>query len=401
MIPGENLKFKHQRLEVPFRGYSSPGGDYSYMGCLNTKDQTVSIWDTATNTVAFTVTLASSKNFTSLFYRPIDKCVYVLGINWQDVIDLDPSSGTFGTVISSVANQIQTGVQANYLPPPLDAITPGRTTSYDFEILPVDKFTSTTYWLQTTRDKEARFGALPPRIGHTNQIVGSAYYPKNNMICAENQFYDIFRNQSRLKTDRRYIFRGNDIAAYTNGGTGTNGLAQGNVIPLLFKNFVLCNTGASVYVLRRDSMSNIFQTIGIGSGSNNKTLFAYDPSSRRVAVASKLSTTITIIELGFGQLTDLGDSSRSGVLASNETGTDDMVYNPSNKMLYLRGRRHGAAGETGVDRVYIYDLSQSLGSMYQSYITVGQGAGADRSAAYAPNVLFMTGNRSYESDHAI
>ena len=78
-----------------------------------------------------------------------------------------------------------------------------------------------------------------------------------------------------------------------------------------------------------------------------------------------------------------------------------MAFNPVYKKVYVQGRRHGASGETGVDKIYVYDLAQSLGSMYLGAITVGGNAGAERASAYAVNMIGFNGNRYFESDHAI
>lgn len=402
MIPSENLKFRHRRYDTPARGYRFPGGTYQYGFCLNSKDQTLSVWDCSTDTITATVTLASSKNFCCAFYRSIDKSVYVLGTSgWLDRVDLDPDSGTFCTVVESGDRQVGSAA-ACYIPYPFDGLIPGRAdTGYDFDYIPIDKINDTANFRnRRTRQKDGRFYSEPPRFGHQN-IVHASYHPTYNMLQVENQFFDILVGTNDYRTDYKFKFRGNDILAFTGVGQGANQLGGSNVVTYLFKNFLLAATGGSCYVIGKGSNTILYQTLTHGCGSSGRFFYEYDPFSRRVMMQGKLATQGSVFELGNGQLTDLGDLSRAAYLATNETGTEDMAFNPVYKKVYVQGRRHGAAGETGVDKIYVYDLAQSLGSMYLGAITVGGNAGAERSSAYAVNMIGFNGNRYFESDHAI
>lgn len=404
MIPSENFKLRNvPRTEIPARGYKFPGGTYQYGFCLNSNDQTVTIWDCSTDTVDSTVTLTASKGFSSAFYRSIDKSIYVLGNSWFDRIDFDPDSGTFGTVVESAASIVGSVAAQNYLPYPIDGFIPGRAnTGLDFIFIPASLIRdySPHVYLREREKKYPTFNSNAPRIGHQN-ILSARYHPSYNMIEVENTFFDILTNTNKYRSDNKFKLIANDIANTASGGYGANILGQASVFHYLFRNFLLLPTSTSCYVVGRRSTSMYSQTLTHGCGSSGRFIWEYDPASRRVMMQGKLATQGSVFELGHGTVTDLGDLSRSAYKGTNEDGTDDMAYNPVYKKVYVQGRQHGSSGGGGVDKVHIYDLSQSLGSMYQSSMTVGDNSGTARASAYAVNMIGFNGNRYWETDHGI
>lgn len=404
MIPGENFKLRTvPRFEVKARGYKFPGGTYSHGFCLNSNDQTVSIWDCSTDTVTNTVTLTSSKAFASAFYRSIDKSIYVLGANYFDRIDLDPDSGTFATVVESGTSYAAQPHLQSYLPYPIDGFIPGRVQSItDFLYLPV-RFLSDYlgYSNRRHRAKNGRWNSLPPRFAHQN-ILSARYHPLNSMIEMEGAFFDVLINQNEYASDYKYNFKANEVRNGTTVGYGGNQLGQSDVCNYLFKNFMLLSTSVNTYVVQRRQTSYLHTpTMTHGCGSSGRFFYEYDPNCRRVMMQGKLATQGSVFELGNGVVTDLGDLSRAAYKATNEDGTDDMAFNPVHKKVYVQGRKHGSTGDAGIDKIHVYDLSQSLGSMYLGSITVGGNGGSVRGAAYALNTIGFNGNRYWESDHGI
>lgn len=67
---------------------------------INYTDQTISVIDTDTDTVASTITLPAGYEFQSIIYRLVDDHMYVFGLNRVCKIDANPASGTFLNVYS-------------------------------------------------------------------------------------------------------------------------------------------------------------------------------------------------------------------------------------------------------------------------------------------------------------
>lgn len=400
MISGFNTKI---RLNPPAQRSVGKldqfgGGDYRYGWCINYGDQTVSIWDCSTDTVTATVTLSAGKSFSCGFYRSIDKSIWVMGSSYFDRIDLDPSSGTFCTKVESGATQFSSYNNTTYLPYPFDAIGPSNFNGGP-DFTPIKYINNSTWGTrQEWVDNASRFQGAP-RMGHNN-YTNLQLFPLNKMIALcgganQVQFFDILSYHRNVRQFRKYVFQRSSILP--------TDLAQSQCAGYVFGNFIPMMSIGSLYIMSKYSFSPLLTGTVTGSGQGSTVVFfEYCPNAKKLFVANKSGdTTIGVFSLGNKVVTSLGSFNRTAYKATGEDSTDNMMYNPVYKKLYVQAHRQAAtAGTTNL--IHVYDPTKSvLADMYLSSITVGAMEGTGRSGNYSLNGSGFNGNIYRESNHTI
>jgi hypothetical protein len=365
------------------------GGDGRYMYFLvcnlytiaSPTTQSVKVLDTDTDTVVETITLTANKDFASIFYRAVDQTVHVVGTNWVDVIDADPSSDDFNTIIDSRTWTLSglTAATGTYLPYPFDIFTSGGASVQISGGETVPKF------LTSDGDIEANI-----RLGGHSNSINVHYYHLSNIISANRTLIKVINARSK-NCNKDYSF-----AAHIGGGW--TGDLQGFVAPvIMFGNFMVASTGGNIYLLSNENItSSIIGAFG-SAATANRSFQEYCPNAPdKLFFTSQITNNfISVFEFGDKELVDLGDIDRASYKDTNESGANALIYNPYSGKLYCQANAN--TNTSGVTLVHIYDPTEAvLGDMYQGSVTIGEFKSDARSGAQGLNTVCMNRTRIFE-----
>lgn len=363
------------------------GGDYRYAYVLNAGDQTVSVIDCSTDTVVATITLTSGKDFVSLFYRPLNRHVYVLGYNsYIEEIDADSGSATFNTIVASYSFGFSSvsPIIASYLPPPFDIITVGGTSK-------TLEGNDVKIWKHIKSD--GRFPSTAHfRMGGHSNTPNIVYYHRSGVIQANKQIYRVTGNNNYRNTLPYYIERHPTSLPY-------NDLQAINTPVILFSNFCFVATGNNIYALDTTNAGSGLMIYDTGNlTASSRTIQEYCPNTPgKIYFASQITdNTIDIFTIDYNNMAlSLEETiDRSAYKATNESGANFLGYNPYNGRLYAQANNN--SNVTGVNKIHVYDPTAAVGSRYVKSITVGEMKSSSRASTYALNTMCFNGLRLYE-----
>lgn len=365
---------KEIKEEIPFL----QGGDGRYLWALCTRAQTLNVWDLSSYTRTV-VTLAVGKDFSSGFYRAVDQTVRCVGNGWVDVVDINPNSGTFLTVIKSEAWTTGSAgyIIGSYLPFPLDFWTTGGSQAALNDGLPTPKFIT----------KDGRYtNAI--RIGGHSNTINIIYYHHSKVINVNKSNYKINRaarhpKQSLNVMDTDYVFE------LDSNGLPYNDLQSSNYPVTRFGNFYIAMTDTNAYLMSIEGphshILHTLSTLGVGA---NRTMSLWCPNAKKMIACPGITSNIfsvVSIDKANKVLVDDGDVNRAAYKATNEAGCGGLVYSPYTGNFYLAA--HANVATTGLDKIHEYNPNNAVGSMYVQSLTSDELDSSNRSSISALNIM--------------
>lgn len=396
-IPSVNTNRELPIIDIPI----DIGGTGRYIYVLNSLDQTVSILDTdASDAVIATLTLTASKNFCFLFYRSVDHAVYVLGTSYYNKIDADDNSGTLNTIVASGTCSETSPGNSSYVTWPFDILAngaggpSGTDRWYPFFNLIADNTYNRNYYNYYERNKslgQLTFGHSPGRnvrLHPRSKLLENSY--NNGPISI--RFARMLHWSKDVQTDGPFTLVENYAPA---------DLSITMVASYVFGNFIMCNTNGAVYLQStKYNLSPLLPTGNISGGiSGGLNFLEYAANAGKVFWGWKNalgSPRMTVHTVGPGTYTTIGTIDRTAYKDTNETCTQDIMYNPHSGRIYVQGM--GSSSTTGVAKIHVYDPTQAvLASMYLRSITVGEQMSTLRVGNTSLNSMCMNRTRYWEA----
>lgn len=369
------------------------GGDGRYMYNLNAQDQTVSVIDGSTDTVISTITLTAGKDFASIFYRSLYHEVHVAGLNWVAIIDGDPDSGTFNTIIfSGAAPNYNLGyVSGAYLPFPIDNLLIGGST---VDIVGPHPNNNQSI---VTSDRRYSGGA-----GHGHSLIQNQYLTPSGYLYSFDFVFKLKRRNSNGLIPTTF-FNGSSTQYYLERALNKapyHDLLGQNFPVIQFGNFCWVVSGTNLYMLAQESaQSNIFIFKNSFLTSFQRAFQEYCPNSpNRLFWTDQNGVTkifVCLMSYDNKDMTLEGTIDRAAYKDTNEQGANVMMYNPYNGRMYVQANNNNQQN-TGVGLVHVYDPTQAVASMYIKSIAVGQMKSASRVSVTGLNTFCMNRTRLYE-----
>lgn len=378
------------------------GGDERYLYIPNWYDQTVSVIDTDTDTVITTISLTAAKNFASVFYRAINKSVYLFGDSYFNRIDADPDSGTFHTLVEAGASSVNlSGTGLCYLPWPLDIIcNSGASVRWHKFINHNDATAAGNDYVIFERNSGISIGGNsnygPITFGHAIGIARLA--PKNGIMffrSEQSYKYKVLCSSKDINTNGHFTFVQEpwqmDLDRVGVVGNG-----------YIFDNMVLPGSSGSIYSQRRGiHASPLGRVLVNGSGGVTPFMAEYCPVNGKGAPSGYYcfageSVLTSVFTVGFNTYTDNGDLDRTAYKAAGETKTSQIIYNHRNNKLYVRGQAFSQF-PTVCNLIHVYDMSQPVASMYLTSITVGNLVSTQKLGNNAVNNMCFNQTKYYEA----
>jgi YVTN family beta-propeller protein len=316
-------------------------GDGRYLFVLNYVDQTVSVIDTNSHTVIDTVALPSGTGFSSCLYRSANKTGWFFGNSGYAVMDCDPASGTFRSILSNGflgINSAQSGCAYDYIN---DIIYTGCANNAIFKLVP-DTLALTNLGTY--------IGITPARSHHMYFISSlKAIY-----------FGDDVQGQFILSTDI---------------GLPIYGFAQGFISQMRYNllNGKLYQVGNEQVIVR--SVNPVKQVASINNTAIRRGSLTLIPSVNKGYTGSYLGNEIGVFNTSSD--TNIGTLSKSS-LAANEFGTRMVLYSSYSDRVYAQAMNNSNQ-TTGVDRIHIFNPNTDT---HQGYIVVGNMAAANSQLAW-------------------
>lgn len=308
-------------------------GDGRYLFVLCVNDQTVYIIDTNGHSVSSPITLPSGKSFGACAYRYLNKTVYTIGLNYVAIIDADPASGTFGTILSHSATVGTTNNQIAGL-------------AYDYIH---DKF-----WVGATNGQLTKLD--PGTLTATNLGTAGGFFPPR---CEWMQFIAPLRmmfigdetNGSML------VSVDSEVPVYALGAVYLAGQLEYN-----FNNGNIYQSRNSQCIVTGSNPIKPIATINNNAFSRGSLKVIQ--SSNKIYGCSPFNNSIGVIN-GATNTTIATITKTSPDI--NETGSRQIVYGQYANRIYVMGTAISNA-TTGVTRIHIFDPTNDT---YQGYVTVG------------------------------
>jgi hypothetical protein len=330
------------KLKITNRGTSiNYGGDGRYMYVLCPKSRTVSVYDTINDigtisgvvrTGYTSIALTFANSYHSIVYRSVALQVWAFSTADVKIIDADPTSGTFNTVIETITT-------TNFSP-----------------------VTAVTYASENDTFYQS-----------------SSSYNAVSRILVASPTTIIYRNPLPTATNTGYFPRINSIIT-----GGSNGECQAvsnivnNTVHVLLAGSV---TNLAHYIIKgkhyNGNLTYYGRTLDNGTAEASITLaassqrgdVAYNPTNSRVVIGNYNS--LTCVVAGIIPFASIGSvqSQLAGILASNTQAYSSITYSPYSGKIYVKSISN-AGNLTGCNRVYIIDTTQALASMVCGYFTV-------------------------------
>lgn len=387
---------KNRFVNYPVRSMPLAMGDSGqYLYILCSQDQTVSVIDCSTNTLAATITLTASKAFSMLFYRALDRSVYVLGTSFFNQIDSNPLSGTFNTVISSGATTMTSPKALSYLPFPFDSLGCWNDGGARFD-MPFKDINNASTFLKWFSGDGRRSGDL--RAGH-GTIANMHLHPNSRLLevsggANDVNFSRIFERSKDLKVTSKFTVKRDQPTLHA--------LFSSCVSSYVFKNcFCGISNGTLLIISKEYEHSPILLNPAGGPSSASLLFFEYAPNAKRLFSGGKSGTNLYVWDVAPGSVTGVGIIDRTAYKATNDDGTEDIIYNPYNGFVYVQGKSFGGSA-TGVNKIHYYDPTLALGSMYLGSITVGEmGNATARGANSSLNAMVLNRTRYWEDYNVV
>lgn len=368
-------------------------GQYLYILC--SQDQTVSVIDCSTNTVTATITLTASKAFSMLFYRALDRSIYVLGTSFFNQIDSNPLSGTFNTVISSGATTMTSPKALSYLPFPFDSLGCWNDGNVRFD-MPFKDINNASVFLKWFSNNGRRSGDL--RVGH-GSLSNIHLHPNSRLLeisggANDIVFSKIYERSKDVKVTSLFTIKREQSSPHDLFGKC--------VSSYVFKNCFCGNFNGTLLIVSKEyeHAPILLNPAGAPSGAI-LLFFEYAPNAKRLFCGGKSGTNLYVWDVAPGSVTGVGIIDRTTYKATNDDGTEDIIYNPYNGFIYVQGKAFGG-NATGVNKIHYYNPTLALASMYQGSITVGEmGNVAARSGNSSLNAMSLNRTRYWEDYNVV
>ncbi len=351
------------------RGFSADiGGDYRYKYDLCPRARTVVVTDTALDIGTFTpLSVASSARvatinltagffYHSIIYRSAAKQVYVFGTQNVHVIDANPDSGTFNTIVNTI-----------------------NTTLWNINNL------STTY--NATLDIfVSQVGKFNPDLSVSNYIINSnsvngyytstaCYYPT---LCASGV--------GSVNGEVFAVVRNTDEVMLVYFGTNTN------INPFRINKKWYVGTGTQLFRLNDAGVREA--VISMTTTSRGDAAFA--ANSKHLLITNYNNTMIPLVSISptFASVGNVYTLITS-ILATNHFTVINASYSPYSGKIYLRPANGTTVNTAGLDRYYIIDTTQAFANMAVGYRTIDEG-GITMSSQYMNGLTCFNGLRINE-----
>lgn len=266
-----------------------------------------------------TISLTAGVNYHNIVFRSLTQEVWVFGNTNTVVIDANPNSVTFNTIVKTISVGLTSENGIVYYNPTNDLFHRGA-------IIFNPKTDSTTSISST------------PIIGNG---VTRGYY-----------FNGFFSNDGNGLTQGIVNDLSTDVL---------HGLIPSSGKPIIVGNMMY----AGINPLTRFSLEGIAPrfsaSISLSATVGAIADSAYDPVAKRILICSHASTAVLVANLlpTFSNVGNLA-SNLTSILASNQTGQSTALYSPWSEKVYIRGSRGGSGAiATGVNRYYIIDLRRT------------------------------------------
>jgi hypothetical protein len=333
-----------RRKEITNRGTSiNYGGDGRYIYVLCPRARTVSVYDTnpdigtisgVARTGFTSIALNASNTYTSIVYRSVGLQVWVFSNADVKIIDANPASGTFNTVIETITTTI-------------------------FNVSGAVTYVSDTdnFYFNSGYYNASIRVSIPTKQNPNYARVGAAtntgYYPQiagiiNGGANGECSFI------SSLITEEVIVALGNTLSTFTNYKIGN-------------KNY----NGSFDFIGRFSMNGNVETSIALPTNSPRGDV-AYNPTNKRLLIGNYNATTCVVI--GINPFASIGSiqTQLNSILASNGFAYSSIIYSPFSGKIYIKSIST-TGNLTGCNRVYIVDTTQALGSMVCGYFTCDAG----------------------------
>lgn len=372
------------------------GGDgrYLYILCPNRDTlaspttQYLACFDTASSDALVTsIALTAGKHFGACHYDGYVQKAYVMGTNWIDIIDCDPNSGTFNTVIGTDAPNISNGFATNssFLPFPLQffPVNGGLLNAPGFNRAPF-------FW-----SYDGRYITADLQIGGHTNTRNMYYYHKSQIIASNKLMVRVKLGWGNFKNVPYYFETEPNFGGYMD--------LQGTDFPVIkFGNFHIPMDLINGYGrLNSSIVSPIPVPIQILTlGTANRSYQEYCPNAPdRLFITSQITNNvISVIKMDYDAkfVSDLGDIDRTSYKRTNESGASDLIYSHYSGRLYCIANNNSDV--SGVDGFHVYDPTQaSLGSMYvRTVATPYEMKSEARVSTSSKNIAFFNRTRQYE-----
>lgn len=335
------------KKKITSRGYSvNYGGDGRYRYDLCPRARTVVVTDMnlhvgtftplslATTARVATINLTAGYSYHNICFRSRAQQVYVFGTQNVIVIDADPNSVNFNTIV----NTITTGVFN---------LTNSVVYSEAYDVFITMQVKVNAGDLTTS--------SLPIRPSTTNSYYSSTtcYFQQMAASAIGSVNGEVFGLQSHKDDSVFFLGLSSNVTPYKVAGKYYTGV--GNQF------FRLDSAGV------RESLISITSTAR-GDGS-------YSPLSKHIVLTHYNGTSIPILSISptfvsVGNLYTLITS----ILATNHASTNSVTYCPYNGKIYVRASNGTTLNSTGLNRVYIFDTTQALANMACGYMEIDEGA---------------------------
>lgn len=326
--------FKYNKFKRPYSQqvpYADRGGNGRYRYDLCPQARTVVVTDlnddvgtftalsiASTSRVA-TINLTAGVNYHNIVFRSITQEVWVFGNTNTVVINADPSSGTFNTILRTITVGISGENGIVYYNPTNDLFHRGPTIFNP-------KTDSTT------------------SISSTPIIGGGAtrgYY-----------FNGFFTNDGNGFTQGIVNDLSTDII---------HGLIPSSGKPIIIGNMMYAGINPLTRFSLEGTAPRFSASISLSATAGGIADSVYDPVAKRILICSHASANVLVANLlpTFSNVGNLS-SNLSSILAANQTGQSTALYSPWSEKVYIRGSRGGSGAiATGVNRYYIIDLRRT------------------------------------------
>lgn len=330
--------------KISNRGLSiNYGGNGRYLYVLCPRARTVSVYDTNSDigtisgvarTGYTSIALNAANTYTSIVYRSAGLQVWVFSNADIKIIDANPASGTFNTVVETITTTI---------------FNVNGAVTYVSEN---DNF----YFVNGYYNAVLRVAVTTKRTPYFTRVgmaTNTGYYPQiGGIINGATNGECVFI--SSIITEEVIVALGDTLSTFTNykiGNKNYNGA---------FTDFAQLSMNGSV---------EAFITLAANSSRGD---VAYNPTGRRLVIGNYNATTCVVV--GLNPFASIGSiqTQLNAILASNGFAYSSLIYSPFSGKIYIKSISI-TGNLTGCNRVYIIDTTQALGSMVCGYFTVDAG----------------------------
>jgi len=359
-------------------GYTTASPTTQYLACFDTGND---------DALVTSIALTAGKNFAACHYDGYVKKAYVMGLNWIDVIDCDPDSGTWNTVVSTAVINLSQGFATNssFLPYPLQffPVNGGLVNAPGFNRAPY--FTS----------YDGRYVAADFQLGGHTITRNMYYYHKSQIIASNKLMVRVKLGWGNFKNLPYYFETEPNYGGFMD--------LQATDFPVIkFGNFHIAIDGINGYGRLNSSIASpiplSIQILTLATSTRSFQEYCPNAPNRLFVTSQITNNVISVIKMDFNNkvLTDLGDIDRTSYKRTNESGAMDLLYGEYSGRMYCIANNN--SNVTGVDGFHVYDPTQAvLNDCYiRTVATPYEMKSEARISTTSKNIAFFNRTRKYE-----